>query len=138
LTKLSQLSGEWQTCFAFILALGNGYSEVRNTLKLVFIVLNTVELLEEIIEYMVEQGVRGGTVLDSVGMGRILAYDIPIFAGFRDLMVGARANNRTMMTTIPDEIFDEFMEGLDRIVHFDEPGTGVAFAVDIYKTYGVK
>jgi len=107
-------------------------------LKLVFIVLNTVELLEEIIEYMVEQDVRGGTVLDSVGMGRILAYDIPIFAGFRDLMVGARANNRTMMTTIPDEIFDDFMEGLDKIVHFDEPGTGVAFAVDIYKTYGVK
>lgn len=107
-------------------------------MKLVFIVLNTVELLEEIIEYMVEMDVRGGTVLDSVGMGRILAYDIPIFAGFRDMMVGSRANNRTMMTTIPDEKFDEFMEGLDNIVNFNEPGTGVAFAVDIYKTYGVK
>jgi len=106
--------------------------------KLVFIVLNTVELLEEIIEYMVEMDVRGGTVLDSVGMGRILAYDIPIFAGFREMMVGSRANNRTLMTTIPDKIFDDFMEGLDRIVNFDEPGTGVAFAVDIHKTYGVK
>lgn len=107
-------------------------------MKLVFVVLNNVELLEEIIEYMVERDVRGGTVLDSVGMGRILAYDIPIFAGFREMMVGSRVNNRTLMTTIPDNIFDDFMEGLDRIVNFDEPGTGVAFAVDIYKTYGVK
>lgn len=107
-------------------------------MKLVFVVLNNVEPLEEIIEYMVERDVRGGTVLDSVGMGRILAYDIPIFAGFREMMVGSRVNNRTLMTTIPDNIFDDFMEGLDRIVNFDEPGTGVAFAVDIYKTYGVK
>jgi len=107
-------------------------------LKLTFIVLNSVELLEEVIEYMVESGVRGGTVLDSVGMGRILAYDIPIFAGFRDLMVGARANNRTIMTTIEDDIFDKFMEGLDNIVHFDEPGTGVAFAVEVSKVYGIK
>ena len=107
-------------------------------MKLVFIVLNQVELLEEIIEYMVENDVRGGTVLDSVGMGRILAYDIPIFAGFRELMVGARANNRTLMTTIADEIFDDFMDGMNKIVKFDEPGTGVAFAVDIHKTYGIK
>ncbi|PLX66510.1 MAG: hypothetical protein C0603_11740 [Denitrovibrio sp.] len=107
-------------------------------MKLVFIVLNQVELLEEIIEYMVDNDVRGGTVLDSVGMGRILAYDIPIFAGFRELMVGARANNRTLMTTIPDEIFDDFMDGIDKIVNFNEPGTGVAFAVDIHKTYGIK
>lgn len=107
-------------------------------MKLVFIVLNNVELLEELIEYMVEMDVRGGTVMDSVGMGRILAYDIPIFAGFRELMVGARTNNRTMMTTVPDEIFDDFMQGMDKIVHFDEPGTGVAFAVDIHKAYGVK
>lgn len=107
-------------------------------MKLVFVVLNNVELLEEVIEYMVENDVRGGTVLDSVGMGRILAYDIPIFAGFRELMVGARATNRTLMTTIPDGIFEEFMSGLDKLIHFDEPGTGVAFAMDLHSVYGVK
>ncbi|PLX69280.1 MAG: hypothetical protein C0602_07665 [Denitrovibrio sp.] len=107
-------------------------------MKLVFLVLNSVELLEEVIEYMVEMDVRGGTVLDSVGMGRILAYDIPIFAGFREMIVGSRATNRTLMTTIPDKIFDDFMDGLDKIVNFNEPGTGVAFTLDVYKAYGVK
>jgi nitrogen regulatory protein PII len=106
-------------------------------MKSVVIVLNKPELLEEVIQYFVEAGVHGGTVLDSVGMGKILAYDIPIFAGFRELMVGAKATNKTIMTTVSDEILDDFMEGLDRIMHFDEPGTGVAFVTDLYKTYGM-
>jgi hypothetical protein len=29
------------------------------------------------------------------------------------------------------------MEGLDGIIRFEEPGTGVAFALDLYKTYGL-
>jgi len=107
-------------------------------MKLCFIVLNKTELLEEVIEYMVEAGVLGGTVMDSVGMGRILAFDIPIFAGFRDLMVGAKATNKTIMTTVESDNIEEFMEGLNRIVAFDEPGTGVAFTVDMAKTYGIK
>ncbi|WP_022851010.1 P-II family nitrogen regulator [Limisalsivibrio acetivorans] len=106
-------------------------------MKLVIIVLNKTELLEEVIEYFVESGVKGGTVVDSVGMGKIFAYDIPIFAGFRDLMVGTRANNKTILTTIDDALAEDFMEGLDRIIHFDEPGTGVAFLQDIHKTYGL-
>jgi nitrogen regulatory protein PII len=106
-------------------------------MKLLFIVLNKTELLEEVIEYFVEAGVKGATVFDSVGMGKIFAYDIPIFAGFRDLMVGTRAGNKTIMTTVDDAIMDEFMEGLDGIIRFEEPGTGVAFALDLYKTYGL-
>ncbi len=107
-------------------------------MKQVMIVLNNTELLEEVIEYFVEMEVYGATVVDSVGMGKILAYDIPIFAAFKELMVGSRATNKTIFTTVEDNILDEFMDGLDKIVHFDEPGTGVAFVMDIYKTYGLK
>lgn len=107
-------------------------------MKQVMIVLNNTELLEEVIEYFVEMGVFGATVVDSVGMGKILAYDIPIFAAFRELMVGSKATNKTIYTTISDDLLDEFMDGLDKIVNFDEPGTGVAFVTDIYKAYGLK
>lgn len=107
-------------------------------MKLVFIVLNRTELLEEVIEYMVEAEVMGGTVIDSVGMGRILAFDIPIFAGFRDLMVGAKATNKTIMTTVAKDKLESFMKGLDRIMKFDEPGTGVAFTIEMAETYGIK
>jgi len=106
-------------------------------MKFVTIVLNNPDKLEEVIQYFVEMGVGGATIVDSVGMGKILAYDIPIFAGFRDIMVGARANNKTIMTTVADEILEEFMEGLDHIINFSEPGSGVAFVIDVFKTYGI-
>ncbi len=35
-------------------------------------------------EAYVEAGVTGATILDSEGMGRFLAYEIPLFAGFKD------------------------------------------------------
>ncbi|MGA1861816.1 hypothetical protein OWM07_02915 [Deferribacter thermophilus] len=106
-------------------------------MKLVFIVINKTELLEEVLEYMVEVGISGGTVLDSVGMGKILVYDIPIFAAFKELMIGSKASNKTVMTTVEDEKLDEFIEGLDKILHFDEPGSGVVIALDIYKSKGL-
>ncbi|BAI81193.1 conserved hypothetical protein [Deferribacter desulfuricans SSM1] len=106
-------------------------------MKLVFIVINKTELLEEVLEYMVEVGVTGGTVFDSVGMGKILVYDIPIFAAFKELMIGSKASNKTVMTTVPDDLLDDFIEGIDKILHFDEPGSGVLFAIDIYKSRGL-
>ncbi|KAA0258438.1 hypothetical protein FHQ18_04575 [Deferribacter autotrophicus] len=106
-------------------------------MKLVFIVINKTELLEEVLEYMVEAGITGGTVFDSVGMGKILVYDIPIFAAFKELMIGSKASNKTIITSVEDDRLDEFIEGLDKILHFDEPGTGVLFAIDIYKSKGL-
>lgn len=106
-------------------------------MKLVILVLNKAELLEDVIEYFVEVDIRGATILDSVGMGKILAYDIPIFAGFRDIMAGSRSNNKTILTTVPADRIDEIMDGMDRIVHFDQPGTGVAMVLDVAKTYGI-
>ena len=107
-------------------------------MKQIFLILNKPELLEEVIEYLVEEGVSGATVVDTVGMGKILAYDIPIFAGFRELMVGAKATNKMIITTVADDLLEHLMEGLDRIIEFDQPGTGVAMVTDIYKTYGIK
>ncbi|AEI14185.1 hypothetical protein Flexsi_0498 [Flexistipes sinusarabici DSM 4947] len=106
-------------------------------MKLVLIVLNKTDLLEEVIEYFVEKDVKGGTVMDSVGMGKILTYDIPIFAAFKELMIGSKASNKVVFTTVEDELLEDFMSGLDKIINFDEPGTGVAFTIDIDNAYGL-
>jgi nitrogen regulatory protein PII len=106
-------------------------------MKLVLIVLNRTDLLEEVIEYFVEVGVKGGTVLDSVGMGKIMAYDIPIFAAFKELMIGSKASNKVLFTTVDNNEIDDFMAGLDKIINFNEPGTGVAFTFNIEEVYGL-
>ena len=48
-------------------------------MKLLLIVLNSAEKLEEVLEGLIETGVTGATVVDSVGMGHIME-DVPLFA----------------------------------------------------------
>ena len=59
-------------------------------MKVLVIVLNREEFLDDVLSLFVEMGITGATIIDSVGMGRIISYNIPIFAGFRDLMSGNR------------------------------------------------
>ncbi len=101
-------------------------------MKLLFIVLNKEEYLEPVLELFVESGVRGATVLDSVGMGRILAHDIPIFAGLRNLMPESRPFNKTIFTVIEDEKILPLISAIEEVMgSLDEPGTGLAFTVPV-------
>ena len=50
-------------------------------MKLLIIILNKADKLEEVLEGFIEIGVSGATVIDSVGMGHIISREVPIFAG---------------------------------------------------------
>ena len=70
---------------------------------LLLFVLNKEEHLEEVLEVFLELDIKGATIIDSIGMGRILSTDIPIFAGFRNLMQESRPGNKTILTVITEE-----------------------------------
>ena len=57
-------------------------------MKLVVIVLNNTEYLDDLLTAFLEIGVSGSTVIDSVGMGRILSHDVPVFAGLSSAFPG--------------------------------------------------
>ncbi len=77
-------------------------------MELLICVLNEPDRLHEVIAAFVEAGVRGGTVVETQGMGRILAKDIPIFAGFRHLLSGSRPHNHTIFAVVDDgRVVDE-------------------------------
>jgi len=73
-------------------------------MKLVVIVLNNTEHLEDLLTAFLEIGVSGSTVIDSVGMGRILSHDVPIFAGLRSTFPGTSPVNKTILTVTSDEL----------------------------------
>lgn len=105
-------------------------------LKLVVIVLNQEEFLDELLQAFVELDVRGATVIDSVGMGQIIAHDIPVFGGLRSLMTGARPYNKTIFTVVEEKKVSEIVNTIEHICgSLDEPGTGLIFtlAVDFVK-----
>ena len=106
--------------------------------KLVIFVLNQEEHLEEVLEAFVELGVDGATILDSIGMGRILAHDIPIFAGFQNLLHDSRPGNKTILTIVDEYKIERMTQAIEQVIgSLDEPGNGllISLPIDFIKGY---
>jgi nitrogen regulatory protein P-II 1 len=107
-------------------------------MKLLVFILNKEENLEEILEAFLELNIKGATILDSVGMGSILAQDIPIFAGFKNLMQGSRPANKTILTLIPENLVQPAVKAIEQVVgSLEEPGNGLVFILNIDQIFGI-
>ncbi len=107
-------------------------------MKLLVFILNKEEHLEEILEAFLELNIKGATILDSVGMGSILAQDIPIFAGFKKLLQGSRPANKTILTVIPDLQVKPAVKAIEQIVgSLEEPGNGLLFVLEVDQLFGL-
>ena len=72
-------------------------------MKLLVLILNKVEKLEEVLEGFLEVDVTGATIIDSIGMGHILSEEVPIFAGLRFMFAGAKPHNKMVFSVITDD-----------------------------------
>jgi nitrogen regulatory protein P-II 1 len=102
-------------------------------MKLLVFILNDEEYLEEVLEAYVEAGVTGATIIDSEGMGRFLAYEVPLFAGFKEFMKGNKPYNKTILSVIRNEPTIERVKALvDEVVgKLENPGTGIMFTLPV-------
>ncbi len=108
-------------------------------MKLLILILNKVEKLEEVLEGFLEIGITGATVIDSVGMGHILSEEVPIFAGLRFMFVGAKPHNKTIFSAIRDEKEKPAVEILQKILgDLSQTGTGIVFTIPIDRVEGLK
>ncbi len=106
-------------------------------MKLLVIVLNKTEKLEEILEGFIEIGITGATVIDSVGMGHIISEEVPIFAGLRFMFAGAKPYNKTIFSVIKDEKVEPAIELLEKVLgSLKEKGKGIAFILPIERVEG--
>ena len=104
-----------------------------------FIVLNQVDYLDEILEKFVQVGVTGATVLDSQGMAGAIVHGgrMPLFGSLKHLMDGARAYNKTIFTVLESEELVERTAAAVQEVLDDLPaeGLGFMFSLPIGKVY---
>jgi len=107
-------------------------------MNLLVLVLNKEEHLDEILEVFVEVGITGATILDSVGMGHKLAYDIPIFAGLRKSIKTSDYNKTIFSVVQDDETLEEAIKLIGEIIDFEEPGTCLLFVVPLLMVKGLK
>ena len=107
-------------------------------MQLLIFILNKEEHLEEVLEAFVELDIGGATIIDSVGMGRILAHDIPIFAGFRNLMQESRPGNKTILSVVDENKVELVIKAIEQICgQLTEPGNGVFFTLPITTVRGI-
>jgi nitrogen regulatory protein PII len=107
-------------------------------MKLVVIVLNKTEYLEDLFTAFLEIGVSGATVVDSVGMGRILSHDVPIFTGLRSAFPGTSPVNKTIFLVTEDAMVEDILTVIDDVCgSFDEAGTGLVFVLPVDAARGL-
>ena len=102
-------------------------------MKLLVFVLNNEEFLEEVLEAYVEAGVTGATILDSEVMGRFLAYEVSLFAAFKEFMKGNKPYNKTILSVVKDmQTVDRVRKLVDPLIGgLDNGGTGIMFTVPV-------
>ena len=102
-------------------------------MHLLVFVLNKEELLDDILTGLLDIGVSGATVVDTMGMLQIISQDIPIFAGFRSMTTGGRSHNKTVFSVIrEEEILKEAIAFIEETcLQFEETTIGVLFTAPV-------
>ncbi|MBL7033549.1 MAG: hypothetical protein ISR91_05330 [Candidatus Delongbacteria bacterium] len=107
-------------------------------MKLLIIILNKEENLDELLEGFLEMDIRGATVINSKGMGSILTSDIPIFAGLKDLLQGNRPGNKTILTLVEEDRIPVIVNLFEDVVgKLDQPGNGIIFTLPVADVIGL-
>jgi len=108
-------------------------------MKLLVLILNKVEKLEEVLEGFLEAGVTGATIIDSIGMGHVISEEVPIFAGLRFMFAGAKPHNKMIFSVITDDKEEPVFTVLKKILgDLGQPGTGIAFTIPLDRVEGLK
>lgn len=102
-------------------------------MMMVCIILNNEEHVDDLLSVMMELEITDATILDGVGMERVLANDVPIFAGLIQSLGGSRPYNKNVIALLKDrETLTKLIGVLKEIgIDFKEPGTGGIFALPV-------
>lgn len=100
---------------------------------MVCIILNEEEYVDDLLAVMMELEVTGATIVDGVGMERMLANDVPIFAGLIQSLAGSRPYNKNIIALVKNrETLMKLVDVLKEIgIDFQKPGVGAIFAMPV-------
>lgn len=108
-------------------------------MQLLIAVINQEERIEEILSGFLEIGITGATLINTEGMGRLLASEIPIFAGLQALVGRTRPRNQTLFSVMDDDKVDAALALLQEVCgDFSRPATGIVVTLPVNRVLGLK
>lgn len=93
---------------------GGGQRSERRAMKILFVILYMEELLYDVLEYFIEQGIDGATILEGAGMGQYIS-NVPLFAEFIGFMQERKNHSQTIVALIPADREQQIIEGIEAI-----------------------
>jgi nitrogen PTS system EIIA component len=90
------------------------YTGPQRKMKLFFIILYFEEFLYDILQYFLQEGIDGATILDSSGMGEYISTR-PLFAGFVDFLQERKNHSTTILALVPEEKAEQILAGIEEI-----------------------
>lgn len=102
-------------------------------MELLLIVLNKPEYLQDILTLFLEYDIHGATVMDSSGMGHIIANRSPMFSMFAEMKNSKRDNSKTIFTVInTQEERDNALKAVENVLgDISKPDTAVFFSLPV-------
>lgn len=103
-------------------------------MQVVFLVLNKVECLEELLVDLADAGVKGGTIIESTGMAKVLgdSEDLHVFGRLRMLFDPARVASKTLFFVLEDEQVETVRAVINGVLGgLDQPNTGILFGMPV-------
>lgn len=94
--------------------------------------------LEDVITALAGLGIEDAVVVDGQRLSQVLAFDVPIFAGFRE-EIGRRSSYCKVLSAIVDspDVVDELVRYLKEAgVDFNQEGIGSMMAFPIERCIG--
>ncbi|HEX2209195.1 MAG TPA: hypothetical protein VHG93_16055 [Longimicrobium sp.] len=108
-------------------------------MQLLIAVINQEERMEEILSGFVEIGITGATLINTEGMGRLLASEVPIFAGLQALAGRTRPRNQTVFSVLDDDKVEPALALLQEVCgDFSKPATGIVVTLPVNRVLGLK
>lgn len=106
-------------------------------------VLEQTEHLAGLLEGFAKAGVTGTTVLDSIGMGRVLlesGADVPAMQIIKEVLARGKPTNKTVFAVVRDE---ETLRKAIEVVRslcgdLNDPGKGILFTLRLDLVQGLK
>ncbi len=99
--------------------------------KLLIVILYEEDFFYDILDYFLEAGLDGATIIDSVGMGQYISK-MPLFASYIGFMDQQKNHSRTLLVTVPENRLSALIDGIESITgDLDRKQGAMVIALDI-------
>lgn len=111
-------------------------------MKLLVLILNQVDALDEVLTGLAENGIKGATIIDSTGMARALVHaegNNSFLGSLRAILDPDREQNKTILMVLEEHQVSTVRRVVnDTLGGLSGPDTGIMFSVPIDFVQGLR